>query len=82
MVLVGREHPDYEDQFRYRNGDCSIIRTNDYSQSGTDAEFRSPTFSDLSLYPRYPITDRHNSKEDGDLLHVSHLMNSLRYSYR
>ena len=66
-----------------RNFNGSITRTNDYSQSGTDAEFRSPvnTFSDLSLYPRYPITDRHNSKEDGDLLHVSHLMNSLRYLY-
>ena len=63
-----------------RNFNRSITRTNDYSQSGTDAEFRSPvnTFSDLSLYPRYPITDRHNSKEDGDLLHVSHLMSSLR----
>ena len=85
-VLVGREHPDYEEQFRYDVWICvdypiskTISNYNDYS--GTDAEFRSPinTFSDLSLYPRYPIAERHNSQEGGDLLHVSHLMNSLRY---
>ena len=85
-VLVGREHPDYEEQFRYDVWICvdypiskTISNYNDYS--GTDAEFRSPinTFSDLSLYPRYPIAERHNSQDDGDLLHVSHLMNSLRY---
>ena len=60
--------------------DLTILRSITYSQRRADEEYQSPlpinTFSDISLYPRYPMT---HSREDEDLRHMSHLMNNLRY---